>query len=551
MHITIIAATFLFTICCFFRFFAGPFYFGNNSDPSYFYLYNFIDLIDGRHLSFVDHPGTTLEILGAVVLKLFFSSSKGAWLDGYVFQTEKALTIIWFVMLLMYIGSFILLGWSTFKKSKDKIFTGLVLLSGLWLVMIPSFIGEGLEPISANVNSDTMMMTAVNLMLLAIVRFYFSINKESFSHAVIFGFVVAFSLATKLTALPFLGVVMVLLNTWRQRVVFSLIFTIVLGILLLPILSSQEHFIRWVKGLVIMTGKHGAGTVGFDSKIFVQGMIGCIKNYWFYVILWVGATIIGIKRSKLLLAVGLGGGMIQLIIVSKQTSCQYMVPMVGLTSIILALMYKIYPQIWKKGLKYFIGGIVIVSAIMIGRSMYLLKVTTEKVGEMLTMIHTEYVKDIVCPIYRSSVPGCALVFWNDGPINQHHAQVLNKAYPQLFYYDISNRNFKTSACMTSSFKEIKKYGQRVLILGSDQDTKNFEPELTVKKIYSNGGPEAFYEVLEQHSKLGESFIKLAVSLSSEKKYKEALQIALYSKEMGFKENGLEELIYLLVQKMKQ
>ena len=47
---------------------AGPYYLGSKVDPDYAYLCNSLNIAVGQAPNHVDHPGTTLQFLGAVVI---------------------------------------------------------------------------------------------------------------------------------------------------------------------------------------------------------------------------------------------------------------------------------------------------------------------------------------------------------------------------------------------------------------------------------------------------------------------------------------------------
>lgn len=536
MKIPLLLALFLFFTVCLFRYWAGPFYWGDNSDPSYFYIFNFIDVLEKAPPPFVDHPGVTLDLLGAAVMKIFFSAPKGMWLATYVLQSEKLLTFVWLAMTLLYIGSFIFLGWVILQKSKDRVFTNLVLLSGLWLIAIHSFKGGWIEPISANVNSDTMMMVAVNLMLLAIINLYFSPQKNSILHSVMLGIATAFALATKFTAAPFIVVACVMLPRWWQRIAFILITIICFVFLTAPIWGSYGHMVTWLKGLILSREMHGHGSEGFDPILYFQGMVWIFHEHWFFVLLWVVALVIGLKGSRTLLALAMGG-ICQWMVVAKQPSYQYMAPMIGLSGLILACIYKEIPVMWNKGLKQLIALLVGASLLFIGVSLYCLKQETKKTKEILRVIETQYASSKVCPFYRSSIPGFSFIFWNRLVHRWDYAQILKENYPQLVYYDIFSGEFRDAQEELLSLKILKKENSQVLIYGSDMDTARFEPYLTVRKIYSNGGSQALYEVLSHRSPRGMKYYQQALGMLDKGQYQEALVAAQLSKELGVEESN--------------
>ncbi len=554
----VIFAFFLVGMASLFRYCSGPFYFGNNNDPSYFYLFNFLYILEGKSPQFVDHPGTTLDMLGALVVKIFFAPLPNTpWLQTYAPRAEQLLGVVWFLMVISYAASLMALGFYAFKKSQDRVFTGLILLSSLWLVMVRSFNGEKILPISANVNSDTMMMTAVNLMLLAVLCHYFSPKIREHSQAACLGAAVAFAMATKFTALPFFVVALCILETWPQRILMGTVAAGGFVLLTCPIWGSYPHMIFWVKGLVLARGMHGHGGEGFDAGRYFQALVGTIKSYWFFVAGWLLAGMvsvlvpkpqIGPKISRVLLAVALGG-LVQVIIMAKQTSYQYMAPMIGLSSLGLAFLYKAFPDWWHRGLKYVVIAIGMVSLGMMAVDLWQVNEETNKTRAMLNTIANDYPQCRVCPFYRSSTPGFGFVFWDRVLGREDYSSILKTYYPDLVYYDIFGGDFKDSAQQIVPLALLKQQSPCVLIYGSDEDPKDFEPGLTVNKIYTNAGPEALYEVISQRSNRAQEFFQFAMVLYSQGRYEDALKAALASQQLGLGKD-ISALIGLLKQKVQ-
>ncbi|MEZ4823811.1 MAG: hypothetical protein R2942_15970 [Ignavibacteria bacterium] len=48
-----------------------PYYLNYHHDPSYVYLLNFLNLATGQFAGHVEHPGTPLHVIGAVIIKFY------------------------------------------------------------------------------------------------------------------------------------------------------------------------------------------------------------------------------------------------------------------------------------------------------------------------------------------------------------------------------------------------------------------------------------------------------------------------------------------------
>src|SRR3989338_8495943 len=104
----------------FFRQVAGPYWLGPNFDPSYIYLMNSMYLLDGITPIFVDHPGTTVQLLGAAVIKcLTIGLSSAQRLDRVITDPEYFLHAIHFLFITLFVVSFFAVGWYGYQRTKD------------------------------------------------------------------------------------------------------------------------------------------------------------------------------------------------------------------------------------------------------------------------------------------------------------------------------------------------------------------------------------------------------------------------------------------------
>jgi hypothetical protein len=72
--------------------------------------------------------------------------------------------------------------------------------------------------------------------------------------------------------------------------------------------------------------------------------------------------------------------------------------------------------------------------------------------------------------------------------------------------------------------------------------------LKVRKVYTNGGDEALYEVLSQTSYRGEEYFKTAVLMAQNERYDQALKMALLSQSLGI-EQDISGFIQILKKKI--
>ena len=98
----------------------GPYWLSPNNDPAYLYLVNFLYLIDNITPNFTDHPGTTLQVLGACIIKLLhFSENTSQIISNVLRNPELYLNIIHSVLLFLYTLTLMIVGGYALYKSKN------------------------------------------------------------------------------------------------------------------------------------------------------------------------------------------------------------------------------------------------------------------------------------------------------------------------------------------------------------------------------------------------------------------------------------------------
>ncbi len=94
-----------------FRLSAGPFWLAGDSDPDYPYLLNSLNLSKGQAIGHIDHPGTPVQMLGALFLTLSKPFGSGDLTHRVLSNPETFLVILASILsilaacLLWYLGA--------------------------------------------------------------------------------------------------------------------------------------------------------------------------------------------------------------------------------------------------------------------------------------------------------------------------------------------------------------------------------------------------------------------------------------------------------------
>lgn len=249
----------LLIVPAFFLFFALPFqrtHFGN--DPEYAYLMNGLNIGMLKPVGHTDHPGTTVQIYGSLILR-----------GAYLLQTDKSEGFEKHV--LRHADQYIEL-----ERKGLIILNGLVLLAlgvfsfqmlrNAWLsllLQIMPFVSVTLtEHAFTKVSPEPVLLMAVAAFVLLLLRFYLSQDKGNRKFAFWFSAVTAFGLVTKVTFLPLVAIPLIILDSGNDRKRFLLWLVTFTVLLTIPAIPQYPHTAKWFLGLVSHTGIYGGGGFG-------------------------------------------------------------------------------------------------------------------------------------------------------------------------------------------------------------------------------------------------------------------------------------------------
>ena len=81
----------------------GPYYLGQNSDPEYVYLFSALNIATFEAPRHTDHPGTTLQLLGATVIRAsYFFTGRKSLVEDVLSRPEHYLRLMNIVLILLY-----------------------------------------------------------------------------------------------------------------------------------------------------------------------------------------------------------------------------------------------------------------------------------------------------------------------------------------------------------------------------------------------------------------------------------------------------------------
>jgi hypothetical protein len=252
----------------------GPNYLAFNFDPEYAYLFNSLLLLNFHTPGLYQHPGATVELLGAVVV-LFkhilthgslniqnLNTSVQSHPETYLFAIHSAIIVLLMAAVL----------WTGWMIASRK---GLVFCC-LFFAICFSFTSV-LRSLTTVTPEPLLLISS--LLVIAVIQIELA-NSPKWT-PVALGILIGFGLATKITFAP-LCLAILIPQTGKRRIIALFSFFVSLFLFTLPLLYHYRHLLHWTERLIIYNDVYGTGSAGLPplNRIFnnTASMIRQIVN---------------------------------------------------------------------------------------------------------------------------------------------------------------------------------------------------------------------------------------------------------------------------------
>lgn len=323
----LVPVIFLITVCTYIIY-AGISY-PAGADPEYNYLFNGITLAHLKfHLSSVGHPGTPIQCLIAVSARVVHLFRPGSLWDDVMLNPEL------YIKAPIYAANFInavvlfLLGWRVYRYTNS-------LVVALALQLTPFAFLMTVE-VNYRLMPELIMVSIVSVWIIVIVRLLYEnpVNIDYKKYSTVLAILYGFSLADKLTFLPFFILPFFILPDWKLRLRFVIISVFAFFIFAFPVLNNFHKFTSWVTDIFIHKGAYGSGDPGIiDVPYFINNIKIIIKSsrqLWIPLLIAFILSLVLFRNNKDILSrVALGlflSVLVHFIITAKHYAFYYLVP---------------------------------------------------------------------------------------------------------------------------------------------------------------------------------------------------------------------------------
>lgn len=464
----------------------GPFYLRNNFDPEYIYLLNSLSVLSLHAPAHTDHPGTTLQLLGAGILLL-------QWLgrslvlhaqplnESVLAHPEEYLRGINLVLNALISGTLYWTAGVVYRLSNSL--AAPILLQATLLVYFQTFLAvTGVSPEPLLVATGLALMIPIAPLVLRPEGTDANTNRL----AIAAGVIVGFGVITKITFIP-LAAVILLFPRKSQKWRFALAALVSSLVFLLPVATRLPAMTSWFTSLLVHEGHYGSGRVGIPGAHELAANFFLLWRdepvFFCFLVLYTVALFFARDRARTLLLSVCIAIWAETAMVVKHPSTHYLLPALILTAFVNAALFARRAEMQRWGLVLLVAlvGIGIVrngSALRVW--MHAVRTDRQNLAGLFAM-EDRLTGCQIIGSYRSSLQLYALSFASDYSAAVHR-ETLEKLYPRALHYDPFSRRFLNFAFgeKTDDVKRQLAGGQCVLVEGTPLDPSS------LKRFLDNG-----------------------------------------------------------------
>jgi hypothetical protein len=433
----------------------GPYWKSGESDPEYAYLLNALSVAELVPPAMVEHPGTTVECLGAALIRVKHAFSTGSTAERGMVQDvltrpESFLAFIRTVLTLLNGLALFLVGWIAYRFTKD-------LRIALPLQLAP-FLSTAAFASMGKVSPEPVIFFVTQCIVALLVGYVFSEEVDDRRFGKLGGIACGLGMATKITFAPVCSIAF-LPSKGRDRLRF--IFTSIVAFLvaLAPALPSHRKMSTFWQRVVVHRGNYGQGERGLTPiGTLAENFVELVRqDFVFIVVLILSAvTLLLLKKSSAVL----GGRerrmrsvfsllsatlLIHVVLASKASEARYLLPSTAMSALLLVLSFRLWPV----NAFHRIGrwAALAIAVVLVGNTARFAYQTVshirdryEESDEQARLLKNRYPTCTVADYYVSDSPEYALYFGDSWALHRY-AGALVTTYPNQLFYGLRDGNF--------------------------------------------------------------------------------------------------------------
>lgn len=236
-------------------------WFYNSGDPDFLYWFNALLVLEGQSPAHIDHPGTPVQLLGAMVLhwRYLLSGTGPNVLEDFslhILDYHRA----YFVLV---VTALLASAWICGYRLRRL---GIGLPTVMLIQLAPLFVFDGVK-YAFQITPEAWIVVAYFLWLPLLARVALSGKcdaREAVAHGILFGLLVSLKLHTASGAF-----LLLFLPTWRSRLTAAASAAFFFLCITAPLWDQYPRFVGWAVSLLVAREGYGQGGVGLPSQAWM------------------------------------------------------------------------------------------------------------------------------------------------------------------------------------------------------------------------------------------------------------------------------------------
>jgi hypothetical protein len=444
-----------------------------------------LNFAEGLPIGHVDHPGTTLQVAGAFMLKSFhFFRNASPLAEDVLKNPEVYLGFMHRIFLALTIFFIFLVGWLGYWKTGDKSFSLLLQSSPFFSTTILLSAGR--------MNPESFLLWVSFAIILVIIYFHSTVPQKSYKgYVFLFAALCGLGIATKVTSIPIILVPLFIFHGFYRRFSFLLLTAAFFFGFTSPIVSSYHSLIGWFEKLFVHSELYGTGAPTIiDLQVYLFNLKYLHRSELvFFVVLYAAMLtwIVGLfsYRKKEI------SSRKEFQILSGVIACQLVSLLLGAKHFIPGKEYYLLPALVLSGLVFGLvlqqtkPAKILVTAVLVIFGIVRVYGTVDayrnlkeiKSEGLRVFRQVEELADYGKVYYPLASSPQYAIRWGTYFSFNRHAALLNQLYPRVYFYDTLSQQYSGWNEQTDLGRIWAESGGRVIFQGFPLDVQRRPPGL--------------------------------------------------------------------------
>lgn len=507
-----------------------------SNDPEYIHFISGMCISTGQFdQANIDHPGSIIQILLALVFKAVYFFRKGdlPYFEDAMINSDLYLSVGNLTITTILAITILWAGMRSFKVTGNVFYALLLQLSPLLLNIWYEIIGR--------IYPELLILIPILILQVQFLELIYGKKQNSgWRNILVFSIAIAFGMSLKMTFLPFVIIPLIVIKPWLDKLKFVGSAAILFLLFALPVTFQLERFWNWMRGIFLHSGSYQSGDKNIiNLDLFLENFSKILVEEWaFFVAIALLAICLIIyifkkqdqeKRRNVLIRITLSllfvfGGMT--FIISKQFAIRYFLPALLFFPFLLVLILENLSEFFAfvNRFKVFLSMLILFLGLhlLYNKLPYMRVVSNSIEGQMTARKNTRSVintlkpgsykiivsQDYGCPFHEYAIMHSFCVAGRGWP---NYKEKLDKIYPNTYQYFTWDNTIKYWG-QDFNPDEIIESGKQVYLYLQKNNKELYNK--TIAKLFGDSSEFAVEnELIFQNPKNEEGILQLYISRS--------------------------------------